>query len=413
VGPDTHADGDGLVLVAEQVRELGGTERIVQAVADRYPRATLVAADFTTTNLPEGHRNPLLPRARLVPVGRTRRHYLLPLYARRLARAGLDDAVLVLSFVHTGWSAGVRLPPHARHVAYTAGLPKALYADSAVYLRDYAAPLRPVARAALPLLRAQNARLLRVAHRLLTNSQASARALRQVLGLQGEVLHPPVRTTWFTPDRDAPRRHFLLVARLVGHKRADVAVRAFAGLRERLVVVGGGGELERLRAAAPPNVRFAGFVGDEELRELYRTSHALICPSVEEFGIVMAEAHACGTPVIAPRSGGALEIVRPGLTGVLLPQVTPATLAGAVRGFGRTCFDPDTCRAAVLRFDESCFLDALDRVLRDEWVLVNGREPAPQPVRAAAPARAGVASPAASTTAHSRAPARLSSAARP
>ena len=73
--------------MAEQVRELGGTERVVQAMAVRYPDAALVAADFATTNVPEGHPHPLLQRARLVRVGARRRHFLSPLYARRFARA--------------------------------------------------------------------------------------------------------------------------------------------------------------------------------------------------------------------------------------------------------------------------------------------------------------------------------------
>jgi glycosyltransferase involved in cell wall biosynthesis len=369
---ETHADGDGLVLVAEQVRELGGTERLVQAVATRYPQAPLVAADFATTNVPEGHPNELLARARLIRVGRRRRHFLAPLYALRLRRVTMPEARVVLSFVHTGWAGALPAPAGARRVFYAAGLPKSLYGASETYLRDYPTLLRPLGRAALPLLRATNRRLFASTDRLLTNSQASAVALQQVYGLAADVIYPPVRTQFFTPAA-TPKTHFLAVARLVGHKQLELAVEAFRGLDEELVVAGGGGYLGRLRAAAPPNVRFVGFVSDEELRELYRGAHALVCPSVEEFGIVMAEAHACGVPVIARADGGALEIVEDGVTGYLV-DATAEAFAAAVRRIRTRPLDPEACRRSVERFDEERFLEEIDRVLAEERALADASD---------------------------------------
>ena len=117
-------------------------------------------------------------------------------------------------------------------------------------------------------------------------------------GRGAEVVHPPVRTHFFTPAARR-RRHFLAVGRLVPQKQLDDLVDAFRDLDETLVIAGRGPWMDRLRARAPANVRLAGWVDDSALRELYRRSRALVCPSVEEFGIVMAEAHACGIPVIA------------------------------------------------------------------------------------------------------------------
>jgi glycosyltransferase involved in cell wall biosynthesis len=365
-----HADGEGLLLLAEQVRELGGTERLVQAVAERYPRARLVAADFATTNLPDGHSNPLLERAELVRVGDRRRHFLAPIYARRLSRVELPPAQLVLSFVHAGWAAALPVPPGTRHVSYTAGLPKSLYGGARIYMQDYPAVARPLVSAALPLLRRAHRRAMGRAERLLTNSRVSAEALRRVYGLDAEVVHPPVRTGFFTPA-PAPKRHFLAVARVVGHKHLDLAVEAFRGLEQTLVVAGGGDHLDALRASAPPNVRFTGFVSDEELRDLYRGAHALVCPSVEEFGIVMAEAHACGVPVVAPRAGGALEIVDHGVTGLLVPAPTVQSLAAALIELPSRRLDAEACRRSALRFAEERFLAQIDRILAQEWELAN------------------------------------------
>jgi glycosyltransferase involved in cell wall biosynthesis len=113
-------------------------------------------------------------------------------------------------------------------------------------------------------------------------------------------------------------------------------------------------------------VRFTGYVDDAELRELYRSSRALICPSIEEFGMVMAEAQACGTPVIAPRAGGALDIVRDGETGLLLERIEADTLATAVRELDRRSFDPQAVAVSAERFSEQRFIAGLDRVLVEE-----------------------------------------------
>jgi glycosyltransferase involved in cell wall biosynthesis len=174
-----------------------------------------------------------------------------------------------------------------------------------------------------------------------------------------------VATDFFTPA-SRRRHHALAVARLVPHKRIQLAVEAFRDLDQELVVVGGGPLLEPLRARAPANVRLIGYVDDERLRELYRSSTVLVCPSIEEFGIAMAEAQAAGTPVIAPRAGGAAEIVGDGTTGILLERVDPGSISDAVRAVASRGFKPNACRVSAERFGERRFLDALHAVLSEE-----------------------------------------------
>jgi glycosyltransferase involved in cell wall biosynthesis len=367
------------LILTEQLGEFGGTERVLAAILDRYPAATLVAPRFDSTNLPDGAEAPFADRSRVLDWGGRRRHFLAPLYSRRLAAEPLGRPDVVLTLAHGGWSLAAAVPPGVRHLTYTAGLPRAFYGHCSDYLRDYPGLVRPALRALVPALRAHHRRLMLRPDRLLTSSLYSAARLAQATGRSAEVMHPPVRTSFFTPAPH-PREHVLVVSRLVPHKRVDVAVEAFRGLGERLVVVGGGRDLERLRAGAPANVRFAGYVDDEELRQLYRTSRALVCPSVEEFGIVMAEAHACGVPVVAPRAGGALEIVRDGETGLLLEHADPASLAAAVSRITARPPDPVRCRAAAERFDERRFTAALGAVVDAELAAAGPRAPAREPL---------------------------------
>jgi glycosyltransferase involved in cell wall biosynthesis len=363
-GNASPADGLGLVIVTEVV-ECGGTERVVQALADRFPAAPIVANYFTELMRPDPDATPWAMGARLLPSGRQKRHFLSPLYGRRLAGEPVDPASVVLALAAGGWALAAPVPPGGRLVCYCTGPPPALYGEAHLYLRSEPTLVRPLVLAALPALRAYHRRLMRRPDRLVTVSRGSAAGIARVYGRNAEVVHPPVRTDFFTPAA-VPKRHFLAVARLVPQKQLDQLVDAFRGLDETLLIAGRGPWLGRLRAHAPSNVRFAGWVDDSTLRELYRSSRALLCPSVEEFGIVMAEAHACGIPVIAPRAGGACEIVDDPATGILLDPLDARSVTAAVRGVALRAFDPEACRASAERFAEGRFVARMGEIIAEE-----------------------------------------------
>lgn len=381
-----RTDGTGLVVVHDQVDVFGGTERVLDAILTRFPRARAVAPSFSG----EGGSTPSfaqLDRTSVIRCRGRRRHFLGPLYARKIASESLGDVQVVLTVAHAGWSLAASVPPGARHVCYSAGLPRALYGHTHEYLRDYPWPSRPLLRAAVPALRRHHRRLASRPHRVIANSAFSARAVADRYGIEAEVLHPPVRTAFFTPDGEPGRRHVLAVSRLVPHKGLEAMIEAFRGLDDTLVIAGTGPWLERLRAPAPANVRFAGHVDDHALRALYRDATCFVSATVEEFGIAMAEAQACGVPVIAPRAGGALEIVQDGLTGILVERIDAETIAQAVRAAGARTFAADACRAAAVPFAEERFVDGLQRVIEAELLLA---ERAPSPIAAARTVRPGL-----------------------
>jgi len=121
--------------------------------------------------------------------------------------------------------------------------------------------------------------------------------------------------------RDEPRRadgSFVAVGRLAVEKRWDVVIDAFVRVAQRhpraaLTIFGDGPERERLeRRAAGARVTFEGFERDKQrLADALARADALVhgCPH-ETFGIAVAEAIACGTPVIVPNEGGAAELAR-------------------------------------------------------------------------------------------------------
>ena len=183
------------------------------------------------------------------------------------------------------------------------------------------------------------------------------------------VVYPGVDAERFVPNGDAPisppgspspegrggqgvrpeGATLLSVARLAElYKGHDTLIRVLPLVRARcsgarLRIAGDGPLREYLYRIAKSvgvddAVDFLGEVADEALPELYRTSDAFVLMSrespskggAEGFGIVVLEAGACGKPVVAGRSGGLVDAVEDGVTGILVDPEDPAAVAEAL-----------------------------------------------------------------------------------
>ncbi len=126
--------------------------------------------------------------------------------------------------------------------------------------------------------------------------------------------------------RGAPLR-LLYVGRLSPEKEIPVLFRAYSRAREldpdlplELILVGDGAYSPRMRSAAPPGVKFTGYLEGAALSEAYAGADVFVFPSrTETLGNVILEAMASGLPVVAAAEGGTLENVRHGVNGLLVP----------------------------------------------------------------------------------------------
>ena len=140
---------------------------------------------------------------------------------------------------------------------------------------------------------------------------------------------------------DLPREELLFVGRLDRQKGAEVALRAVAELRGAagglpLRLVGDGPGREDLRRLAGElglagRVRWEGQLPQAELADRYRRAAALLVPGRDEgLGLVAVEGQLAGAPVLAAASGGLLDVVTDGQTGLTFPPGQPAALARAI-----------------------------------------------------------------------------------
>lgn len=266
--------------------------------------------------------------------GCSRRRWLLPLYrygvdhlSRELMREHARTPIDMVLSTSSAAIKNLRAPAGVRHVCYCHSPARYLWSQT----DQYGGGLRGLGLRALgPSFRAWDARTANV-DLFLANSSHTAREIERCYGRESIVLHPPVRTGLFTPDPDAERESFWLCAgALESYKRYDLAIEAANERGHELVIAGRGSDEARLRSLAGATVRFAGRVPDDELVSLMRRARCFLFPQVEDFGIVAAEALACGTPVVARRAGGALDMVEDGVHGVLFDEPSPESLAAAI-----------------------------------------------------------------------------------
>jgi glycosyltransferase involved in cell wall biosynthesis len=87
-------------------------------------------------------------------------------------------------------------------------------------------------------------------------------------------------------------------------------------------------ELLKLKGLWPADARILGHVPQSELKHIMSGSHVLVLPSIEDgFGMVMAQAMACGCPVIASRNTGGEDLFKNGVEGYIVPIRDPNSLA--------------------------------------------------------------------------------------
>ena len=206
-----------------------------------------------------------------------------------------------------------------------------------------------------------------------TLSHYIADRIARAYGRDAQVIYPPVDTGYFTPQ-GVPGDAYVTASRFVPYKRMDMIARAFALLPERrLVIIGDGPDIAKVRAAAGRNVTILGRQSREVVRDNMRSARAFVFAAEEDFGIAPVEAQACGTPVIAFGRGGVVETVRglddPLPTGLFYAEQTPEAIADAVRRFEllEEPISPDRCRVNALRFRSELFRESFRRFVAERW----------------------------------------------
>jgi glycosyltransferase involved in cell wall biosynthesis len=162
----------------------------------------------------------------------------------------------------------------------------------------------------------------------------------------------------------------LFLGRINGEKAPDLAIEAARAAGRRIVLAAKCSEPderryfdERVRPLLGEDAEWLGTAGTEEKKDLLARAACLVFPIQweEPFGLVMVEAMACGTPVVALRRGSVPEVVADGVSGFVRDRLEE--LPEAIERVGE--LDPAACRRQVAgRFDVPTMADGYERVYR-------------------------------------------------
>ena len=343
-----------------------GGEKVLEELCLMFPQAdiyTHVYDPARTSDVINRHQIRTTYISRL-PFARKLYQKYLPLMPSALEELDLTGYDLVISS-ESGPAKGTITHPNAVHICYCHSPMRYLWDQYGTYRASAGWLTRVVMSLTMPTLRTWDVASSARVDRFVANSTFVARRIAKTYRRDSTVIFPPVDLEAYAIAA-APSRDFYLVAgQLVPYKRVDIAIAACARLGRRLVVVGTGAETDRLRAMAGPSVEFRGWASNEDLAQLYANCRALLFPGEEDFGIVPLEAMASGRPVIAYGSGGALDTVVDGTTGLFFDRQTAESLETAIVQFeeGEASFDPQAIRRHAQGFDRSVFRSKLKRYI--------------------------------------------------
>ena len=183
-------------------------------------------------------------------------------------------------------------------------------------------------------------RVLNRLHVRIAVSEAAAWTGRRFYGGRYRVIPNGVHLPEGGPAPASPsgeRLRIAFVGQAVERKGLSVLLRAFEALRDHvpasLTLIGADEEEVAPLLLDPRDVEILGRVDDEHKRAALERADVLCAPSLggESFGMVLTEAFAAGTPVVASDIAGYRDVVRDGVDGVLVPKGDPTELAEVLR----------------------------------------------------------------------------------
>lgn len=294
-----------------------------------------------------------------LPFAEKHHRQYLPLFPLAVEQFNLKDYEVILSSSHAV-AKGVLVDPDQLHITYCHTPMRYAWDLYHQYLKE--SNLEKGLKAFF---------VKRVLHRLriwdvissnrvnffIANSKFIAARIEKIYNRKADVIYPPVDVHKFTL-KEKKDNYYLTASRFVPYKRVDLVVEAFSKMPDKkLLVIGDGPQEKKIKTLASKNIEFIGYQPPENLLKYMQDAKAFVFAAEEDFGIVVVEAMACGTPVIALGRGGTAETVLNGKTGIHIREQSITGIIEAVERFekNRDFLDVNFIRSHAEQFGRNIF----------------------------------------------------------
>ncbi len=353
-----------VAIVHDYIKEYGGAERVLEALTEIYPDAPV----YTSIYLPSflGPHKKRFKDLKII----TSWAQILPFKSKLISPIRLIAPMLFKSFDFSGFdvvivsSTGSYISnsiskKNAIQISYTHTPPRYLYGYETARNWKKNIVFRILGTVAVHFLRMWDFKYSQNVDFYIANSKEVAMRIKKFYRRDSTVIYPPVDLPQASVSPQK-REYFLTGGRIARAKHTDLIVDVFIKNKLPLKIFGkgfAGFEAEiKEKIKGKSNIEFLGEVTDSEKFELLRGAKAFVFASEDEdFGITPVEAMAVGIPVVSHKSGGVIESVSEGKTGIFYDELTPESLNSAIQKFAKMNFRSEDCIKQAQRFGKERF----------------------------------------------------------
>ncbi len=334
-----------------------GAEKVLRSIINIYPDAEIFSlVDFLS---PE-ERDIIIDGKKVhtsfiqkLPYAKKHFRNYLPLFPKAIESFDLSAYDLIIS---SSWAVakGVKKTPDQLHITYCHSPMRYIWDQADQYLKG-AKGL--IAKLFINYLRKWDLKSASNVDFFIANSHHIAEKIKRIYNRDAEVIYPPVDVDKFEVS-EYKEDYYVTASRMVPYKRLDLIIEAFNEMPDKnLIVIGSGPEKEKLISKASSNIKIIGHQDTDKLKVYMQKAKAFVFAAEEDFGIIVVEAMACGTPVIAWNYGGTGESVIDGETGILFAEQTKDSIIAAVKKFEGISgnFNPELIRKHSKNFSRTKF----------------------------------------------------------
>lgn len=353
-----------IALVHDYLTQRGGAERVFELLCRYFTDADVYTSIYSpeqTINM--GNRPVHTTNLQKIPGSTKYFRLLAPFYFSAFRALNLQEYDLIISS-STSFSKAVRKRPNAIHICFCHNITRFLW-ETETYLRYYGQyrPFKAVIEPIFNFMRSADWSYAQEPDIYIANSSIVADRIRKTYGRPAITVNYPIDSQQFVYS-DKKEDYYLASARLLSYKRIDLIIEAFNWLGWNLLISGTGPEWKRLKDHALPNIKFLGYVSDQERCQLISKARAVVVAAEEDYGLVPVEANVSGTPVVCFGAGGVLDTQIPGKTGVFFNRQTPESLINALFKAETIQWDYAQIRDHALNnFTEAVFFDRVSKII--------------------------------------------------